>query len=96
MKKTLTLLLRKYNFRGKWRLINLLRDKNIPSELVIPYKNQTLISIDTTELIGHDIYWNGGYENSVMWILDLYLEKDDIAIDFGANRGVEYRISKKM
>lgn len=88
MKKYLTQFLRKYNFRGKWRLINFLKDKNIPTDLVIPYKNETLISIDTTELIGHDIYWNGGYENSVMWLLDFYLKKDDVAIDFGANIGV--------
>jgi FkbM family methyltransferase len=88
LKKYIFKFLRKFNFPGKWRLINLLRDISIPVSVVVPYKNNTLISINPAELIGYEIYWNGGYENTVMWILDSILKKDDIAVDFGANIGV--------
>ena len=88
MKISLNNFLRNINFRGKWRLIKFFEDRNIPDAIVVPYKNQTLISINKSELIGYDIYWNGGYENSVMWILDHILKKDDVVVDFGANIGV--------
>jgi len=88
MKTIINNFLRKINFRGKHRLINFFEDRSIPDIIVVPYKNQTLISINKSELIGYDIYWNGGYENSVMWILDQILKKDDVVVDFGANIGV--------
>ncbi len=81
-----TQLLRKYNFRGKWRLVNALLKNHV--KVVIPYKENTLIEVDTSELIGWNVYWNGGYENEVMWILDYVVKKGDVAIDFGANLGI--------
>ena len=86
MKNFIINLFRKYNFRGKGRLINLFFKDG--ENIVIPYHNNTLIEINTSELIGWHVFWMGGYENDVMWVLNKILEPDDVAIDCGANLGV--------
>ena len=53
-------LLRKFHFKGKNRLLKILPfKKNIK---VVPYLFNSLIEINTNELIGHEIFWNNGYE----------------------------------
>tara|TARA_B110000008_G_scaffold275830_1_gene314015 strand:- start:442 stop:1272 length:831 start_codon:yes stop_codon:yes gene_type:complete len=79
-------ILRNINFKGKNRLLKLM---SYPTEkVVVPYLYDSLIEIDTSELIGHDIYWNGGYETDVIWILDNIKNLDGVCIDLGANIGV--------
>ncbi|MDP1955357.1 MAG: FkbM family methyltransferase [Polaromonas sp.] len=78
-------LIKKIHFRGRGRLINLL----FPSlKCVIPYGNESLIHVDTGEWIGWNIYWNGGYEQEVTWLLDHICKKDSVCVDIGANIGV--------
>lgn len=52
------------------------------------YKNDLLIEIDTNELICWNIYWFGGYEDKVTWVINKFIKKDDVVIDLGANIGV--------
>lgn len=80
--------LRKHNFRGKGRLINSLIKTEHHQNIVVPYKKGTWIEINTSELIGWNIFWMGGYEDEVMWVLDHLLKDKGIAIDIGANIGV--------
>jgi len=81
----LTHILRKYNFKGKGRLIKIFFSRN-PFYGVIPYK-KSLIYVDTSELIGWCIYWLDGYENEINWILPYYVKKNSVCIDVGANVG---------
>lgn len=78
-------LLRKINFKGKGRLVKLL----FPSPFVgvIPYKG-FLIEVNTNNMIEWNIYWFGGYEDDINWILPFFVRKDSICVDVGANIGV--------
>ena len=84
--KMLERLLRKYNFRGKHRLVDMLFSKS--ETIVVPYLHDSLIEINTDELIGKEIFWHGGYEKEVMWILDHMKISDGVCLDLGANIGV--------
>ena len=79
-------LLRKYNFKGKNRLVSRLFSEN--ETIVVPYLYDSLIEINTAELIGKEIFWNGGYEKEVMWILDRMKISGGVCLDLGANIGV--------
>jgi FkbM family methyltransferase len=78
-------LLRKINFKGKGRLVKLLFPK--PFIGVIPYK-QALIEVNTNNMIEWSIYWFGGYEDEINWVLPFFVDQDSTCIDIGANIGV--------
>ena len=71
-------------FKGKNRLIRLLAEEK---QVVIPYSKSKIL-VDTGEHIGFNLYWNGGYENEVVWILDKIIDKDSVCVDIGANIGI--------
>jgi len=84
--KILRLILRKINFKGKGRIINAIFRK--PFCGIVKYKNNLLIELDTQELICWNVYWNGGYENEVTWVMDEFVKDSDVVIDCGANIGI--------
>jgi FkbM family methyltransferase len=84
--RILQLILRKINFKGKGRIINMIFRK--PFCGIVEYKNNLLIELDTQELICWNVYWNGGYENEVTWVIDKFVKDSDVVIDCGANIGI--------
>lgn len=84
--KFLKHLLKSINFKGKGRLINSIFRK--PFCGVVEYKKNLLIELDTQELICWNVYWYGGYENEVTWVIDKFVKDSDIVIDCGANIGI--------
>ena len=78
-------ILRKVNFKGKGRLVKLLYPK--PFKGVIPYK-EALIEVNTTNMIDWNIYWFGGYEDDINWVLPYFVNQESTCIDIGANIGV--------
>lgn len=78
-------LLRKTNFKGKGRLVKLLFPK--PFVGVIPYK-EALIEVNTNNMIEWNIYWFGGYEDEINWVLPFFVDQESTCIDIGANIGV--------
>lgn len=78
--------IRKFNFKGKGRLANFLFPS--PFRGVIKYKRNQLIEINTEELICWNVYWYGGYEDEVTWLVDILVHEDDVVLDFGANIGI--------
>lgn len=78
--------LRNHNFKGKGRLLKLL---NLTAKtVVVPYLDHSLIEINTNEHLGHEIFWNQGYEIDVLWVLDYISDSEGICLDLGANIGV--------
>jgi FkbM family methyltransferase len=84
MKKILEKILRIVNFKGKGRLVKIIFPN--PIRRVIPYK-KSLIFIDTSQMIGWCIYWLGGYENEISWLLPHFVKQDSVCVDVGANIG---------
>ena len=84
MKKIIENFLRTHNFRGKGRIVNALFRSKFRG--VIEYK-QSLIYVDTSELIGWYLYWGGGYENEINWVLPHFISAESVCIDVGANIG---------
>jgi len=78
-------LLRKVNFKGKGRLVKLIFPR--PFVGVIPYKD-SLIEVNTENLIDWSIYWFGGYEDDINWVIPYFVKDDSTCIDVGANIGV--------
>jgi len=74
----------KISFRGKNRIIKFLFPK---IRTYIPYYSSRIL-VDTSEHIGFNLFWNGGYEREVLWILDSVVNKDSVCLDIGANMGV--------
>ena len=85
--------LRKFNFRGKGRIINDFF-KLKPFNGIINYKN-IKVNVDTSELISWYLYWFGDYEPEVNWVLDELLTEEDVCVDVGANIGVYTLIMAK-
>jgi hypothetical protein len=75
MKKIIENFLRTHNFRGKGRIVNALFRSKFRG--VIEYK-QSLIYVDTSELIGWYLYWNGGYENEINWVLPHFISAESV------------------
>lgn len=78
-------LLRKINFKGKGRLVKIIFPK--PFVGLVPYRD-SLIWIDTSNMIDWNIYWFGGYEDDINWVLPFFVKNNSTCIDIGANLGV--------
>jgi tRNA G37 N-methylase Trm5 len=80
-------ILRHFNFKGKNRLIKWL-GLSTGLDRIVPWGKKSLIKVNNTELIGFDIFWNGGYENDIHWCLDNIINENSVCVDIGANIGV--------
>jgi hypothetical protein len=65
-------LFRKFNFKGKGRLVKLLFPA--PFLGVIPYRG-SLMEVNTNNMIEWSIYWFGGYEDDINWVLPFFVKK---------------------
>ncbi len=81
--------LRNVKFKGRHRIIRLFDRPGGKNQFVgiIPYKKM-LIHCDTSRLMDWRLYWDRGYENDVIWILEYFLTKSSVCLDIGANMGI--------